>query len=424
MKRLCYAFLILLLAAISAYAAHDPCNHIVINEVKTVGPNSHMDEFVELFNVTNENFDISGYHLIYFWGDGTTNDTPLTQLSDGRYYRVLYTFPHNTYIAPYHYYLLTSPECSDEKVADAIMDHNIFSIGQLLLVDSTLTDTLDAVAWGDCDSVITNEGVPVDYIEPHTGPPVSPVIDPLPVWSIQRLPEGTDTNDNFADFETRNFCTPCNSDDEIMLLLDHSFEYYKPETDKLMFLWKTLTRTKELNYNLQSKKLDDVYWTNLTHKFAVAFETRLDTNYFKLILNEFDAANSCQFRIEETDFTEGKRYSRVVTMDANEETPIGDESGSEKPDGFYLYPNYPNPFNTKTIVRYQLIEDEQITIYVYNIYGQRIINLYTGLKEKGTHYVGWNGENEYGHAVSTGDYFCVLKTASGETRIQKMLYLK
>ncbi|MBN1154704.1 lamin tail domain-containing protein, partial [candidate division KSB1 bacterium] len=353
MRRLLYISIIFMVSMTMAMAGHDPNNHIVINEVQTVGPNSHMDEFVELFNVTGDRFDISGHHLVYYWGDGSTNDAPLTLLSDGRYYRVLYTFPRNSHIEPYHYFLLTSPEYSADKAPDAIMDHNIFSNGQLLLVDSTLTDTLDAVAWGICDSVLTNEGEPAEYLEPHTGVPVSPMVDSLPVWSIQRLPEGTDTNDNFADFEMRNFSTPNNSGDLIRLMLDRSFRHYRPQSDMLAFFWKTLRRTKELHYTIQQQKGDDAVWSTMEANYSVNFTTKLDTNYFELILNDVDPEIDCSYRIKEADFTDQVRYSKTINVNAQDPIAIDDGDDSNEPDAFTLYPNFPNPFNSKTIIRYE-----------------------------------------------------------------------
>ncbi len=82
-----------------------------------------------------------------------------------------------------------------------------------------------------------------------------------------------------------------------------------------------------------------------------------------------------------------------------------------------LLPNYPNPFNPETWIPYQLSEDADVSIEIYNINGQLIRLLKLGHKQAGF-YVNkessayWDGRNESGESVSSGIYFYTIRTGN------------
>lgn len=71
----------------------------------------------------------------------------------------------------------------------------------------------------------------------------------------------------------------------------------------------------------------------------------------------------------------------------------------------------PNPFNDVTNISYAT-GDEVITLTVYNALGQTIRVLSNEYHTAGTHSILWDGTNENGSQVATGQYFYVLETAT------------
>lgn len=85
--------------------------------------------------------------------------------------------------------------------------------------------------------------------------------------------------------------------------------------------------------------------------------------------------------------------------------------------------NYPNPFNSYTVIPYQLKEGQIISIKIYNSTGQELRQLVGGWMEAGEHRAIWNGYDDRFQQVSSGVYFCKL---TGETfsETRKILLLK
>ncbi|MDP8219991.1 MAG: T9SS type A sorting domain-containing protein [Candidatus Stygibacter frigidus] len=84
---------------------------------------------------------------------------------------------------------------------------------------------------------------------------------------------------------------------------------------------------------------------------------------------------------------------------------------------------YPNPFNPDTNINFNLKEAQKVNLSIYNLKGQRIINLINGMLPEGTHRVVWNGIDQLDHKVSSGIY--LIKLSLPYTIItQKTLLLK
>lgn len=93
------------------------------------------------------------------------------------------------------------------------------------------------------------------------------------------------------------------------------------------------------------------------------------------------------------------------------------------PDKFMMDPNYPNPFNPETTIRYGLPEADDVRLEIYNIVGQRVAVLLDENKKAGYHQITWRGMNDSGHSVSSGIYFVVLRSSKKVLK-QKVMLLR
>ncbi|MBN1779986.1 VCBS domain-containing protein [bacterium] len=98
-------------------------------------------------------------------------------------------------------------------------------------------------------------------------------------------------------------------------------------------------------------------------------------------------------------------------------TGIAEQTGSA-PREFVLCPNYPNPFNPATTIRFGLPRTSEVVLNVYNVMGQEIECLVDRKCPPGMYEVRW----EAGHLPS-GIYFTCIRTEHWHA-IQRMVLLK
>ncbi len=91
-------------------------------------------------------------------------------------------------------------------------------------------------------------------------------------------------------------------------------------------------------------------------------------------------------------------------------SPTSINSKQEIVTDFHLFQNFPNPFNPKTTIEFQLPKSQEVNLTIFNTLGQKIRVLFSGYKEAGSYRYQWNGIDDNGSPVSSGIYFYQLKT--------------
>ncbi len=86
-----------------------------------------------------------------------------------------------------------------------------------------------------------------------------------------------------------------------------------------------------------------------------------------------------------------------------------------------LHQNFPNPFNPKTTIVYEVDRQRTVTLAIFSLTGRRIATLVDGQVSAGLHEVSWDGKDHLGHSVSSGTYFYRLD--DGDQAITKKILL-
>ncbi|MCF7805838.1 MAG: M6 family metalloprotease domain-containing protein [Candidatus Marinimicrobia bacterium] len=119
--------------------------------------------------------------------------------------------------------------------------------------------------------------------------------------------------------------------------------------------------------------------------------------------------------VEWSEFGDIMDYNQVVTSTGKELRSL--------PDKYDITQNYPNPFNPETQIDYQLPEESNVTIAVYDLLGQKVATLKNGNQKAGYYSVKWNGTNDRGQKLSSGVYFYQIRAGDFQ-KTRKMLFLK
>lgn len=129
----------------------------------------------------------------------------------------------------------------------------------------------------------------------------------------------------------------------------------------------------------------------------------------------------------------------LIVSDENAESLLGEAQGGvvfidstlvftqegpiPKPTDYKLYPNYPNPFNAQTTIRFDLPEAAEVTLTVCNLLGQEVIRLADDRYSAGEYRLRWEGQSRFGQPVESGIYFVILQ-GGDNFQMRKMILLK
>jgi flagellar hook assembly protein FlgD len=129
-------------------------------------------------------------------------------------------------------------------------------------------------------------------------------------------------------------------------------------------------------------------------------------------LNEIGVAN---LKVGSTDAQLLSSEAVVTNSQAPDDNQI--------PTDFALNQNYPNPFNPSTIIKFSIPQTSPVHITVYNMLGQQIRTLFSGVMEAGVQTVTFDGKDQSGKALSSGTYMYRM-TAGTFVQTKKMMLLK
>ena len=88
-----------------------------------------------------------------------------------------------------------------------------------------------------------------------------------------------------------------------------------------------------------------------------------------------------------------------------------------------LAPNYPNPFNSSTLVPFRVSASGQVRLVIFNALGQPVRTLVDEFHAAGAYKVPWDGRDHQGKRVANGAYLYRLQAGS-VVRVRKMMVLE
>gem|GEM_PF-5746573 len=112
-----------------------------------------------------------------------------------------------------------------------------------------------------------------------------------------------------------------------------------------------------------------------------------------------------------------------ITMPAGDGTAVEESREARVPERFSLEQNYPHPFNSITVIGFDLPTRSRIELAIYNLAGQKVVTLVDGAREAGVYTIHGDGRDRAGHALGNGVYLYRLETGDKE-QTRKLLLLQ
>jgi len=119
----------------------------------------------------------------------------------------------------------------------------------------------------------------------------------------------------------------------------------------------------------------------------------------------------------------GGDISKTVVYSTELQVSSAKGIGNNIPINYRLMQNYPNPFNPNTTIEYDLSKPENVKINIYDVMGRLVKELVKEQKNTGKYSVIWNGKDDSGNMVASGNYFYQI-ICGDFVQAKKMILLK
>ncbi|MGD8427569.1 MAG: S8/S53 family peptidase [Balneolaceae bacterium] len=104
----------------------------------------------------------------------------------------------------------------------------------------------------------------------------------------------------------------------------------------------------------------------------------------------------------------GSQISEARSQSPFAVSPTGRAVSAEVPKQTKLYQNYPNPFNPSTEIRFDLEQDSDVELVIFDVLGRKVRTLINRKLQANSYFIEFNARN-----LSSGVYFARLKTENG-----------
>ncbi|MCI0493371.1 T9SS type A sorting domain-containing protein, partial [candidate division KSB1 bacterium] len=94
------------------------------------------------------------------------------------------------------------------------------------------------------------------------------------------------------------------------------------------------------------------------------------------------------------------------------------------PEQFELKQNFPNPFNSDTVIQYSIPRAGKVDLAIYNLEGRLVRDFNRLEKSSGSQSIVWDGKNNKGSSLASGVYFYRLKVDNVLIDTKRMVLMK
>ncbi len=188
-------------------------------------------------------------------------------------------------------------------------------------------------------------------------------------------------------------------------LISFKAEY---KENKIILNWSTATETNNRRFEIV-RKIGDQEWEIIGSVNGNGTTTEKHDYYFTD--NNISAQGEYFYRLKQINFDGSFENSNKISVNVN-----------FVPKEYKLYPNYPNPFNPSTTIKYEIPEVGLVTIKLYDILGNEVQVLINEKKEAGKYKLIFNASIG-SRRISSGVYFYELSAGSFRA-VKKIILLK
>ncbi len=251
-------------------------------------------------------------------------------------------------------------------------------------------------------------------------------------WDFETNPNDDDANNNYWDIDGSGsinngypFLAWQNGGD-VSLPVELSFFGASVDRDDCVTLeWITESEIENLGFILERRE-QEADWLRIasyiTHpelKGQGSVTYRTDYSFKD---NTVESGKVYDYRLADVSYAGNVEYHTITVLGVVIES---------LPSVFAIYQNYPNPFNPKTVICYDLPEQNHINITIYDLLGRQVKTLVNQTQNAGKKSIQWDATDNTGKPVSAGVYIYQIRVFDPEAigagkyvQTRKMILLK
>jgi hypothetical protein len=188
-----------------------------------------------------------------------------------------------------------------------------------------------------------------------------------------------------------------------------------PGENGVLLSWVTVSEIRNYGFFVQRSATPTDGFVDLPESFKPGNGTTVNRNVYSWS-DKNVPTGVYYYRLRQIDLDGAVHLTEAKEVNVAATTGVGDD---KTPVAFALHQNYPNPFNPSTRIMFSVEDARYTTLKVYNVSGQEVASLFSGVAQPGTQYtVIFDGSNK-----PSGAYFCRL-TNGDKTSLKRMILVK
>ena len=147
-------------------------------------------------------------------------------------------------------------------------------------------------------------------------------------------------------------------------------------------------------------------------------EDQLNVHQIALGEGRLEAVGANEFFLHEV------QLPTWVTVAPNDAATVVESHEESLPTTFRLQQNFPNPFNSSTVIRLDVPLAGDVMMAVFNLAGQKVATLVDGQRQTGSYQVQWDGTDDAGRNLASGVYMYRVHFDGVNQATRKLLILR
>lgn len=199
-----------------------------------------------------------------------------------------------------------------------------------------------------------------------------------------------------------------------------SFTAYLTNQYFVELKWTTQSETDAQGYMVYRNNTENLAAAYQVNPYMIpATNTSVTTDY--VFTDDEATPGTWYYWLESKDISGISNYYGPISITITDGT-----NSTVVPDVTSLMRIYPNPFNPDRVNlsgTFELSKAENIQLAIYNIRGQKVRSLSSGVRNAGTYTISWNGRDDKGKMCKSGMYYIMMNT-SGYSTSKKIVLIR